>query len=108
VVVCQNTAKFDALIPGVLVHEFIHMFDRCVNKLDFTNLRHLACTEIRAANLTHCSYMSGWLEGSVPSFAVRGQHAICVKQKAYNAIRNVRRGVTDEEARQVIEDVFDK
>lgn len=54
VVVCQNVAKNEGLVQGVLTHEMIHMFDYCNNDLDFKNLDHLACTEIRAANLTHC------------------------------------------------------
>ena len=38
------------------------MFDACRHKLDFTDIHHLACTEVRAANLTHCSFMSAWIQ----------------------------------------------
>ena len=76
IVVCQNTCRYKGIMTGVLVHEMIHMFDYCTRKLDFKNLKHLACTEIRAANLTHCSYMSAFLEGSIPTFSVGKQHAV--------------------------------
>ena len=58
VVVCQNMCKSDGVVAGVLTHELIHMFDHCRKKIDFKNPEHLACTEIRAANLTHCSFLS--------------------------------------------------
>ncbi|XP_076344185.1 mitochondrial inner membrane protease ATP23 homolog isoform X2 [Tachypleus tridentatus] len=45
VVVCQNVARSDWMVQGVLAHEFVHMFDYCRAKLDFRNIDHLACTE---------------------------------------------------------------
>ncbi|TGZ37109.1 Mitochondrial inner membrane protease ATP23 [Temnothorax longispinosus] len=54
IVVCQNSASSESIVRGVLLHEImIHMFDYCQNKLDVKNIDHLACTEIRAANLAH-------------------------------------------------------
>lgn len=35
-----------------LTHELIHTLDYCRAELDWTNIHHLACTEIRAANLS--------------------------------------------------------
>ena len=58
IVVCQNVARSSGMIQGILAHEMIHMFDACRHQLDFKNTEHLACTEIRAANLTHCSFLS--------------------------------------------------
>lgn len=40
-----------------MVHESIHAFDHCRVKLDLASCKHLACTEIRAANLsTDCNF----------------------------------------------------
>lgn len=50
------------MVQGILVHEMIHMFDACKHQLDLKNIHHLACTEIRAANLTHCSFVSAWAQ----------------------------------------------
>lgn len=76
VVVCQNIARSKGMVQGVLTHEMIHMFDYCNNDLDFKNVDHLACTEIRAANLTHCSFLSAWAQGDASPFKVRKAHEV--------------------------------
>lgn len=107
VVICQNVAKSDGFVQGVLTHEFIHMFDYCRAELDFTSIRHLACTEIRAANLAHCSFLSAWSQGIASPFNVARKHAECVKAKAVASVMAVRK-VDKDEATQVVESVFNK
>lgn len=107
IVVCQNVATNKGLIQGVLTHEMIHMFDYCRNELDFKNVDHLACTEIRAANLTHCSFVSAWLQGDTSFFDFKESHKICVKNKALMSVLAVR-NVCKEEAMEAIERVFPK
>jgi len=86
VVICQNTATSEGTIQGVLTHELIHMFDSCTRKLDFRNIEHLACTEIRAANLTHCGLVSSILEGHSSIFNFRKKHQVRKKSLHYNII----------------------
>lgn len=107
VVVCQNMATNEGLVQGVLTHEMIHMFDYCRNNLDFKNLDHLACTEIRAANLAHCSFASAWMQGDASIFNIRESHQICVKNKALASVLAAR-DVTKLEAIDAIERVFTK
>ncbi|XP_060535062.1 mitochondrial inner membrane protease ATP23 homolog [Cylas formicarius] len=107
VVICHNTVKKSGLMQGVLMHEMIHMFDYCQNKLDFKNLDHLACTEIRAANLAHCSFMSAWMAGDTSIFNFKQSHQTCVKNKALSSILAAR-NVTEEEGMRAIERVFTK
>ncbi|XP_066995672.2 mitochondrial inner membrane protease ATP23 homolog isoform X2 [Anabrus simplex] len=76
VVICQNVARKEGIVQGSLTHEFIHMFDYCENKLDFKNLDHLACTEIRAANLAHCSFISACLQGDASPMNIKKMHQI--------------------------------
>lgn len=76
VIVCQNIARSKGMVQGVLTHEMIHMFDYCNNDLDFKNVEHLACTEIRAANLTHCSFLSAWAQGDASPFKIRKAHEV--------------------------------
>lgn len=85
----------------------IHMFDYCRNDLNFKNIDHLACTEIRAANLAHCSFLSAWLVGDVSIFNMKAAHQNCVKNKALKSIISVR-DISVEEARKVIDKVFPK
>ncbi|RLU17066.1 hypothetical protein DMN91_011135 [Ooceraea biroi] len=92
---------------GVLLHELIHMFDFCRNKLDVKNIDHIACTEIRAANLAHCSFISSLIQGHSSFFNIKASHQNCVKNKAKLSIMNVHK-VSDEVASAAIERVFTK
>lgn len=107
VVVCQNRATSEDAVRGVLAHEFVHMFDYCRAKLDFKNLEHLACTEIRAANLIHCSFLNAVVDGTASPFRIAKQHAECVKNKAVASVLAVRK-VSIQEAKEVVDKVFDK
>jgi len=107
IVVCQNNSKNKGIVEGILTHEMLHMFDYCNNNIDFKNVDHLACTEIRAANLTHCSFTSAMLQGDVSPFNFKAKHQNCVKNKAVQSILAVRK-VSVEEARAAVERVFPK
>lgn len=52
------------------------MYDNCVGEVDFQNIDHLACTEIRAANLTYCSYLSAFLHGHIVRSALKQQQRV--------------------------------
>lgn len=107
VVICHNNTYKENMVQGVLTHEFIHMFDYCRHNLDFRNLDHLACTEIRAANLAHCSFMSAWFNGDTSMFNFKETHQNCVKSKALSSMLAVR-NVSELEAIDAIERVFTK
>ncbi|XP_014296505.1 mitochondrial inner membrane protease ATP23 homolog [Microplitis demolitor] len=107
VVICQNNARIEGIIGSVLTHEMIHMFDYCRNNLDFKNLDHLACTEVRAANLTYCSFMSSWIDGDAAPWDMKQKHQECVKRRAMLSVLAAR-GVTIEEATAAVERVFNK
>ena len=55
IVICSNRCTDRSQVQRILFHELIHMYDFCSAKVDFTDLSHLACTEVRAANLAHCN-----------------------------------------------------
>ncbi|CAF4937946.1 unnamed protein product [Pieris macdunnoughi] len=107
IVVCQNVSTRKGMVQGVLTHEMIHMFDYCRNQLDFKNMEHLACTEIRAANLTHCSFVSAWSQGDASWGKIKKAHEDCVKTKALYSVLAVRQ-IGKVDAVAVIEKVFPK
>lgn len=76
VVICQNTSKNRGFVQGVLTHEMIHMFDYCTNNLDFKNVEHLACTEIRAANLAHCSFLGALAQTDADLWNIKKRHQV--------------------------------
>ncbi|XP_064605349.1 mitochondrial inner membrane protease ATP23 homolog [Liolophura sinensis] len=105
VVVCQNTALRRQTCCNVLAHEFLHAFDYCRANVDFENLHHLACTEIRAANMMHCSYLAALFAGDASPVNIKNRHRECVKSKALLSVLMVR-NVTEEKAREVVDTVF--
>ncbi|XP_076229792.1 mitochondrial inner membrane protease ATP23 homolog [Nomia melanderi] len=107
VIVCQNTATSKGKVQGVLSHEMIHMFDFCRNNMNLNDINHLACTEIRAANLCHCSFLGSWIQGFASPFNIKERHQICVKDKAMKSILAVR-NVTEDAAREAVNRVFEK
>lgn len=56
IVVCQNQISYfdSSIITGL-----VQAFDYCRNKFDMHNLRHFACSQIRALNFTDCSLIKG-------------------------------------------------
>ncbi|XP_043744520.1 mitochondrial inner membrane protease ATP23 homolog isoform X3 [Cervus elaphus] len=60
IVLCQNNIRNQAHMNRVVTHELIHAFDHCRAHVNwFTNVRHLACSEVRAANLSgDCSLLN--------------------------------------------------
>ncbi|KOC64978.1 Mitochondrial inner membrane protease ATP23 like protein [Habropoda laboriosa] len=107
IIICQNTAADKGRVQSSLVHEMIHMFDYCRYNLNLKNVDHLACTEIRAANLCHCSFLGAVTGGTASPFKIKQMHRNCVADKATRSIMAVQ-DVTKEEAIKSVTRVFHK
>ncbi|CAD5124368.1 DgyrCDS12660 [Dimorphilus gyrociliatus] len=107
VVICRNNSKNKQVACSVLAHELTHMYDYCRAKVDFKDLRHLACTEIRAANFWHCSFSSSWVDGDSGLLHVKKRHETCVKNKALMSILMVR-DIDLQQAATIVDEVFEK
>ena len=95
--ICENNTKTPKKVEEILAHELVHLYDYCTKKIDFSNMDHLACTEIRAASLISCS-----------DFNFRfWSHADCVKSKAKDSIRFIKQTDSKESYEAVLK-VFDK
>ncbi|KIK51595.1 hypothetical protein GYMLUDRAFT_208470 [Collybiopsis luxurians FD-317 M1] len=71
-------------VESTIAHELVHMFDECRFKVDWQNLRHHACSEIRANNLSgDCRYTREMRRGFV-SFTK--QHQACVRRRAITSV----------------------
>eukprot|EP00050_Salpingoeca_kvevrii_P019220 m.83690 g.83690 ORF g.83690 m.83690 type:complete len:183 (+) comp8312_c1_seq1:151-699(+) len=105
IVLCENTLYSEKHLARVLTHELVHAFDACRGKVDFGNLAHLACTEIRAASLSGDCFMSNeWFNRL--NFGLSKHHQKCVKRRAMRSIVAVK-GISEEEAYKAIDSVFD-
>ncbi|XP_017883366.1 mitochondrial inner membrane protease ATP23 homolog [Ceratina calcarata] len=107
IIVCQNTARTKNRVQSTLSHEMIHMFDYCQNKLDLNNIDHLACTEIRAASLCHCSYFMALSRNVASPIRIARTHRDCVIDKAVRSIVAVK-DVTKDEALTAVLRVFER
>lgn len=60
ILMCQNRFMNKKHMEDTLAHEMIHAFDHCRFKVDWGNLRHHACSEVRL----HCPwvyYATNWV-----------------------------------------------
>lgn len=104
IVLCENNIFSQGHMNDTLTHELIHTFDYCRADLCWSNLEHLACTEIRAANLSgECFF---WKENFARlKFGWRKHHQACVRERATKSVLCVR-DISEEEARTVVDRVF--
>jgi Peptidase M76 family len=83
--VCQQYMENEAMVHRTVHHELIHAIDLCRTNMDpVTNCVHLACTEIRAENLSgECRF---WKElPLMKKFA--GHGSACVERRAILSVR---------------------
>lgn len=105
IVICQGK-KSQNRILSTIVHEMIHMFDVCRAKFDFNNLEHVACTEVRASNLTYCGLEDRMRFGGPLAFQLRESHQYCVKDVALQSLESYSPETDKEKLRQIVEKVF--
>eukprot|EP00045_Choanoeca_perplexa_P022551 m.9900 g.9900 ORF g.9900 m.9900 type:complete len:207 (-) comp9526_c0_seq1:35-655(-) len=105
IVLCANNIYSSDNMAKIITHELIHAYDDCRAKVDFRNIHHLACTEIRAASLSgDCFFTSEVLNRL--NLNVRGQHQVCVKRRAALSLEAVM-GVSRATAMEAIDQVYD-
>uniref|UniRef100_A0A3P8WID8 Mitochondrial inner membrane protease ATP23 n=2 Tax=Cynoglossus semilaevis TaxID=244447 RepID=A0A3P8WID8_CYNSE len=105
IVLCQNNIHQQSHMNRVVTHELIHAFDHCRAHVDwFSNLKHLACSEIRAANLSgDCSFSN---EVSRLNLGLKQHHQECVRARALLSILAVRK-ISQEYAEKIVDEVFE-
>ncbi|KAI9879440.1 MAG: Mitochondrial inner membrane protease atp23 [Pleopsidium flavum] len=105
--ICANELRNRKHLEDTLAHEMIHAYDHLRFKIDWRgNLRHAACTEIRASTLSgECRWTR--------EFFVRGQrnltqqHQECVRRRAALSLKG-RPGCKDDvHAAQIVNEVWD-
>ncbi len=83
--VCQQYMENEHMAHKVVHHELIHAIDMCRTKMDpLHNCIHLACTEIRAENLSgECSFFK-----EIPRMASYRKHGHeCVRRRAILSVK---------------------
>ena len=69
IVLCANNIYNSDNMAKIITHELIHAYDDCRAKVDFRDIRHLACTEVSIAGDASASQSTN-LVGCVDSCSV--------------------------------------
>ncbi|KIM82188.1 hypothetical protein PILCRDRAFT_71054 [Piloderma croceum F 1598] len=84
IVLCQSHFMNKKHMEDTLTHELVHMYDHCKFKVDWNNLRHHACSEIRANSLSgDCRFTREIQRGFL---AFSKQHQACVRRRAVMSV----------------------
>ncbi|KZT08588.1 uncharacterized protein LAESUDRAFT_43623 [Laetiporus sulphureus 93-53] len=105
VVLCQGRFFNKGHMEDTLVHELVHMYDHAKFKVDWNNLRHHACSEIRANSLSgDCRFGRELRRGFL---AFSKQHQACVRRRAILSVRANAACPDDATAERAVNEVWE-
>ncbi|GMM38713.1 putative metalloprotease [Saccharomycopsis crataegensis] len=105
ILVCQNRIINKFHMEDTLSHELVHAYDDAKFQVDWMNLRHHACSEIRASSLSgECRFWNQFKQGAIKNVS-RG-HQECVKRRAVLSVMANPNCKDKEMAEQVVNDVW--
>eukprot|EP00051_Salpingoeca_urceolata_P007908 m.101616 g.101616 ORF g.101616 m.101616 type:complete len:190 (-) comp15469_c0_seq2:53-622(-) len=106
IVLCEDALYSESNTADVLTHELMHAFDHCRGHVDFaSNIKHLACTEIRAANVSgDCFFLKEFFNRL--NLKIAGQHQRCVKRRAALSVAAAM-DVSKETAMDAVDEVYE-
>ncbi|KIW54514.1 hypothetical protein PV05_06869 [Exophiala xenobiotica] len=105
--VCANWVQSKSMMEDVVAHEMVHAYDHLRFKTDLdSDLRHAACSEIRASNLSgECRWANEFFRNKILSFT--NHHQDCVRRRVIRSVM-ARPNCKDEaHADKVVNEVWD-
>lgn len=109
ILLCQNRLKDKWHLEDTLSHELIHWYDNLKWDVNWLNLRHHACSEIRASSLSgECRFWQEYKRrGMGNGFKVNRGHQECVKRRAILSVIGNPNCKSKEEATKVVNEVWE-
>ncbi|KAI8073179.1 metalloprotease ATP23 [Gongronella butleri] len=105
VLLCQNRLPSKSRQEETMVHEMVHMYDDHKFNVNWTDLSHHACSEIRAASLSgDCRWTNELRRGF---YTFTKQHQACVKRRAVLSVQQNPHCKSKEEAERAVNSVFE-
>ncbi|KAH7413001.1 mitochondrial inner membrane protease atp23 [Cadophora sp. MPI-SDFR-AT-0126] len=106
ILICANEMRDKKHLEDTLAHEMVHAWDHLRWKVDWADLRHAACTEIRASSLSgECRWMREfWTRNN---WTLTQQHQNCVRSRAVRSVMNRTSCKDDVQAVKVVNEVWD-
>ncbi|RPA96024.1 hypothetical protein L873DRAFT_1773754 [Choiromyces venosus 120613-1] len=106
VLLCQNRLRDKGHTEDTLAHELVHVYDHLRFRVEWEELRHHACSEIRASSLSgECRWTREAFTRGVFDFTK--QHQACVKRRAILSVQNHPKCKDEAEATNIVNQVFD-
>lgn len=103
--VCANRLLGKTHMEDTLAHEMIHWWDHCRFNVDWSNLNHHACSEIRAASLSGDCRWSRELRRH--NYGIVKQHQKCVRRRAILSVESNPACPDHEAAKRAVDEVWD-
>lgn len=104
---CSNQVVKTGEVEKTLMHELIHAFDHCRFKVDWSNKKHHACSEVRAASLSgECGWWREYKAGNTGLTDIAKHHQECVRRRATRSMAASSHVKTEEEAKFLVNAVF--
>ncbi|KAI9502271.1 peptidase M76 family-domain-containing protein [Coemansia spiralis] len=101
---CYNHLLTKGTLETTIVHEMVHAYDQANFNLDWYNLEHHACTEIRAASLSgDCKWFYEAMRGNLGFLK---HHQACVKRRAILSVRASPACKSEKHAEAAVNKVF--
>lgn len=102
---CYNKLFGKGHLETTMTHEMVHAYDHTNFNVDWYNLEHHACTEIRAASLSgDCTWFQELLRGNVGFLK---HHQVCVKRRAVLSLLANPSCRSEKHAEAAVNKVFD-
>lgn len=106
ILLCQNRILSKRHLEDTLAHELVHAYDDARFKVDWTNLRHHACAEIRASTLSgECAMLRELRKTGLGGFA--GKFQECIRRRATILVSANPNCASPEQAARVVDEVFE-
>ncbi|CUS23353.1 LAQU0S09e02850g1_1 [Lachancea quebecensis] len=107
ILLCQNRIRDKWHLEDTMAHEMVHYFDNLKWQVDWLNLKHHACSEIRASSLSgECRFMQEFSRRGL-GFKVSGGHQECVRRRATLSVMGNPNCKDEKHAEKVVNEVWD-
>jgi inner membrane protease ATP23 len=85
IVMCAQYLDSRSKVEDTLAHEMVHAYDHLRFNIDWSDLKHVACTEIRASNLSgECRWANEFFGNKQMKFNMH--HQECVRRRAVRSV----------------------
>lgn len=105
ILLCSNWLQDKWQLEDVLTHELVHAYDHVKFDVDLSNLKHHACTEIRASMLSgECRVMNEIRKTGLADFGKKFQQ--CIRRRAVLSVAANPKCALKEEAEKTVDLVW--